>query len=466
MAPNRALRVRYLPLSGPSKPIAATDNSFMRLIGLSFVMAALLVTYWAARDLSLGRSLVIVVLVGALAGAALLIVARQGAAFRTRAAEITALVDSTADAVIGTTPGGIITSWNGGAESIYGWKATETIGQPLEMIVPLATRDAVAISLRKLALGTTAIHHQAFGLHRDGRQIDVGLTVCPVYVSRRLVGVSHVVRDISSAVQAERERERLLAELAAQNEQLREVDRLKDEFVASVSHELRTPLTSIRGYLELIRDDQVLDDEHDGMLGIVDRNAERLLELVNDLLFSAQVAAGKPVRLALEDVDLAEIVTHAVAAAEPRAEKAAVTLELDAQHATAHGDPRGLAQVTDNLISNAIKFTPKGGTVRVTLKVNEGLATTLIVKDSGVGIAENEQTELFTRFFRTKSATDDAVQGSGLGLSIVKSIVEAHGGTITVESTLGVGTSFTVALPDRLTQAAHELPAQLTAGQT
>jgi PAS domain S-box-containing protein len=367
----------------------------------------------------------------------------RAAASYARAGEIASLVDACADAVIGTTPAGIITSWNRGAELIYGWTASETVGQTLEMIVPAATRGAVARSMRQLAQGTTAIRHQASGLHRDGHEIDVALTVCPVFVGGRLVAVSTVARDTSSAVKAEAERERLLGELAEQNDQLREVDRLKDEFVASVSHELRTPLTSIRGYLELMRDDEVLNEE---MLAIVDRNAVRLLALVNDLLFAGRVAAGKQVDLVLEDLDLADIVMEAVTAAAPRAESGGVTLTVDVQQAPLHGDAMRIGQVADNLISNAIKFTPPGGTVRVVLACGDG-DVSLAVSDSGIGIADDEQADLFSRFYRTKAATKGAIPGTGLGLSIVKSIVGAHDGTITFDSTAGVGTTFVVTLP-------------------
>ncbi len=389
--------------------------------------------------------------------AGLAVLLRQTTAFHARAGEIASLVDATEDAVFGTTPDGIITSWNHGAELIYGWTASEILGKPLEMMVPPDTRGAVAQSLRQLALGRTAIRHQASGLHRDGHELDVELTVCPVFAAGRLVAVSTVARDISEAVKAKAERERLLGELAEQNERLRELDRLKDEFVASVSHELRTPLTSIRGYLELIRDDQVLDEEHEDMLGIVDRNAERLLGLVNDLLFAAQVAAGEQVSLALQDLDLADIVTEAAAAAAPRAENGGVLLAVDAPPSPMQGDAMRIGQVADNLISNAIKFTPPGGTVRVLLSPGDD-DVALTISDSGIGIADDEQSDLFSRFYRTKAATKGAIQGTGLGLAIAKSIVEAHGGTITFESTAGVGTTFVVTLPRTPFGVAGDLP--------
>jgi PAS domain S-box-containing protein len=364
-----------------------------------------------------------------------------------RLREITALVDATEDAVIGTTPQGIITSWNRGAELIYGWTPDETVGRSLEMVVPEATRAAVSQALEKLALGgVTVIRQQARGLHRDGREIDVALTVCPVFAAGTLVAVSTVARDISLAVAAEADRERLLHELEQQNDQLREFDRLKDEFVASVSHELRTPLTSIVGYLELFREGSVLDEEHDTMLRVIDRNAERLLDLVSDLLFAAQVAAGKPLVLTVDPVDLADIVAQAVTAAGPRAEQAGLTFDVSACPAVIQADNMRIAQVVDNLISNAIKFSRPGGKISIELRERADFVV-LSVADTGIGIPVEDHPSLFSRFYRAKAATDLAIQGTGLGLAIVKAAVEAHGGEITFKSEVGVGTTFEVALP-------------------
>jgi PAS domain S-box-containing protein len=364
-----------------------------------------------------------------------------------RLREITALVDATEDAVIGTTPQGIITSWNRGAELIYGWTPDETVGRSLEMVVPEATRAAVSQALEKLALGgVTVIRQQARGLHRDGREIDVALTVCPVFAAGALVAVSTIARDISLAVAAEADRERLLHELEQQNDQLREFDRLKDEFVASVSHELRTPLTSIVGYLELFREGSVLDEEHDTMLRVIDRNAERLLDLVSDLLFAAQVAAGKPLVLNVDPVDLADIVAQAVTAAGPRAEQAGLTFDVLACPAVIQADNMRIAQVVDNLISNAIKFSGPGGKISIELRERADFVV-LSVADTGIGIPVEDHPSLFSRFYRAKAATDGAIQGTGLGLAIVKAAVEAHGGEITFKSEVGVGTTFEVALP-------------------
>jgi PAS domain S-box-containing protein len=391
--------------------------------------------------LVIGGALIALLLVAGLA-----VLGRRAIAFHARAREIASLVDATADAVIGTTPVGIITSWNRGAELIYGWTAAETIGQPLEMIVPPATRDAVASSMRKLALGTTTIRHQASGFHRDGHEIDVDLTVCPVFVAGRLAAVSTVARDISSAVEAEAERERLLGELAEQNEQLRELDVMKDEFVALVSHELRTPLTAIQGFTELVLDGTIgeLNDEQRAALTSVDRNGARLFRLINDLLFVAQVNAGK-LNVAIEDVDLATVAAEAITDARPRAVAAEVALEFDCESTpTIRADRVRLAQVFDNLISNAIKFTPPGGRVGLTVSMVDD-EVVIVVADSGMGMTPEDQQRLFTRFFRTKAAAK--IEGTGLGLSITKAILDAHHGSISVESEVGHGTRFTVTVP-------------------
>ncbi len=233
----------------------------------------------------------------------------------------------------------------------------------------------------------------------------------------------------------------------AQNDRLRSLDRMKDEFVALVSHELRTPLTSIRGYLELVLDDaEQLATDHREFLQIVDRNVDRLLHLVSDLLLVAQADAGK-LMFDWAEVDLGSLVAHCVQAAQPAAERAGIELVTvsDASRPIV-GDSARIGQLLDNLISNAIKFTPGGGLVAVSVD-SSGDSAVIEVRDSGLGISAEEQKQLFERFFRTRSATELAIAGTGLGLSIVKAIVDAHGGTISVDSAEGKGTTFRVLLP-------------------
>jgi signal transduction histidine kinase len=262
----------------------------------------------------------------------------------------------------------------------------------------------------------------------------------------RLAGL---VTAVERARRAERgaRREAELAQqlLSYQNEQLVELDRLKDEFVSSVSHELRTPLTSISGYVELLKEDES-DDERRNYLSIVERNSERLLGLVSDLLFTARLQDGR-LQLEREEVDMRALVREAVESARPRADAASVDLQVEAVSVpVALGERVRLAQLLDNLISNGVKFTPPGGHVRVSLGADAGMIR-LEVSDSGIGIAEAERERLFERFFRSQSALERQIQGTGLGLYISKAIVEAHGGRIGVSSEEGKGTTFVVELP-------------------
>jgi len=279
--------------------------------------------------------------------------------------------------------------------------------------------------------------------------IAVGGAVASLLVLARAV---LLVRAMDSLRVDEREARRLAEaaqlQLAEQNAQLKELDALKDEFVGLVSHELRTPLTSISGYVELLDDPETgpLNGDQREFLAIIDRNAGRLRTLVDDLLFVARLEAGR-LDLRLADVDLAELVSHAVDSARPRAARRGVALRVDATRpAVVRGDADRLAQLLDNLVSNALKFTLRDGSVEARLDLQDGHAR-IRVADSGIGIAEDELGHLFERFYRASTAINQQVPGTGLGLYICKAIAEAHGGSIEVESEVDGGTTFQVELP-------------------
>jgi len=221
---------------------------------------------------------------------------------------------------------------------------------------------------------------------------------------------------------------------------------VKDDFVALVSHELRTPLTSIVGYVAVILERTDLDPGLRKHLEVVARNGRRLQRLVGDLLEEVQ-HSGRTAPLREQGTDLAAIVRDSVVAARPSATRAGVHLEVEAPESIAiTGDPQRLAQVVDNLVSNAIKYTEPGGRAHVHAVVDDACAV-IRVRDTGIGIKAEDQGQLFTRFFRTREATLSAIQGVGLGLSITKSIVESHGGLIEVDSEPGKGSEFRVVLP-------------------
>jgi signal transduction histidine kinase len=241
---------------------------------------------------------------------------------------------------------------------------------------------------------------------------------------------------------------RASAQLAAQNERLLELDRLKDEFVATASHELRTPLTSLSGYLEMSLDpaEGSLSPTRESHLRIVQRNANRLTALVDQLLFLAR-ADSHPLELDRHPVDLEEILNEAVETAQPAATAKNISLVVTGDPLPdVPADRPQLLRVVDNLVANAVKFTPDGGTVRLAAR-HEGDSAVLEVTDTGLGIPHAEQSDLFNRFFRGTNAIEKAIPGSGLGLAISRVIAEAHGGTIQLDSTPGVGSTFRLVLP-------------------
>jgi PAS domain S-box-containing protein len=241
----------------------------------------------------------------------------------------------------------------------------------------------------------------------------------------------------------------------------RQADRIKDALVATVSHELRTPLTSIIGYLELLGTGERLSEEDARFVDIVRRNAARLQRMVEELLFLSRVEPGG-LELELESVDVVELVRTALGSADPAAAAKRITLEYDGpDELCTRADASRLVQVFDNLVSNAIKFTPDRGRVQVSVGAENG-SIVASVSDTGCGIPTTEQPRLFERFFRS-SATRD-VPGTGLGLTIVRAIVESHGGSIACKSAPGAGTTFTFTLPLSAAVAAGSEPAIASVG--
>jgi two-component system, sensor histidine kinase and response regulator len=230
--------------------------------------------------------------------------------------------------------------------------------------------------------------------------------------------------------------------------QQRELDRLEDDFVATVSHELRTPLTSMMGFLEMIREGEAgqLTDEQKRFLAIVYRSSERLQRLVGDLLFVARLDASG-LQLQFGEAHLDEVARDCFEANAALARSREVDLRNEIGDVPAvWGDRDRLAQLVSNLVSNALKFTPAGGSVTVRVFL-DGSNAVLEVADTGIGIPKGEQERLFQRFFRSSTATEQAIPGTGLGLVISKAIAEAHAGSISVQSDTGQGTCFRVELP-------------------
>ena len=321
------------------------------------------------------------------------------------------------------------------------------LSEPLRARGPrLSTLRVGMLSIALVTAPIVLLIQAAQGSGIDAVPIAIGAGLLGGLVLLRLTSMIHTLdalRVTEGAARAEAETAQWL--LTEQNERLREADRLKDEFVALISHDLRTPLTSITGYVELALEEDLTDDVR-GFLQVVARNSDRLLRLVNDLLFVARLQAGD-VMLEEEDLDLAELVRDGVRAMEPRAAGKEITLTCEVETVPlVHVDRGRFLQVLDNLVSNALKFTPEGGEVHVRLGERDGNIR-LEVSDSGMGISAADQRRLFERFFRAGNAVEQQVPGTGLGLYICRAIAEAHEGTISVRSELGEGSTFRLELP-------------------
>lgn len=329
-------------------------------------------------------------------------------------------------------------------EALVGYGPDEWLNdrRMLEKLLHPEDRERVMTEIRRTLASGEPFDCEYRLVAKDGTVVwiqDEDITVCDE-AGNELYAQGFML-DITARKEAE-------SEIQRQNERLRELDRLKDEFIALISHELRTPLTSILGYLELLLDAEAgpITEEQEHFLRIIARNSDRLRRLVGDLLLVAQIEAG---RLSLDqaEVDLARLAVECVEAAVPAAEERGISLQVSAESTpNVWADRSRLAQLLDNLLSNAIKFTPGGGRVGVAL-ATRGDSARLEVSDTGTGIPEAERDRIFERFFRTEGATRSAVQGTGLGLAITKAIVEGHGGRIGLESREGVGTTFWVELP-------------------
>ena len=236
---------------------------------------------------------------------------------------------------------------------------------------------------------------------------------------------------------------------ALQDERLRELDRMKNDFLSSISHELRTPLMLISGYVDLVLEDEQrsLEPEQRDYLEIAARNGERLQHLVHDLLFVAQLDAGR-MNLTLARTDVGAVLAESIESVRLAAEQKGVSLMTDLEpFADAFADRTRISQVADNLLTNALKFTPAGGRIRIGLHRRTDAGVVLEVADTGIGMCDEDQEHAFERFYRAASCERNATPGTGLGLSIVKAITDAHGGKVAVTSALGEGTVVRVELP-------------------
>ncbi len=353
---------------------------------------------------------------------------------------LAAIVDSSGDAIYSKSNELIITSWNPAAEKLFGYSASEIIGKSAVLLAPLSRRAEVAQYAQNVLASGKAVSFETIRLRKDGTLFDVAITQSPVMdPSGTIIGLSVTAHDIS-------QRKRMEAELAQARDEALEAARLKSEFLANMSHEIRTPLNSIIGMTGLLLDTD-LDPEQREFATDVRNSGEALLNLINDILDFSKLAAGK---IVLEEIDFdlnaeLEIITELVAS-QARQKGLELTACIDADvPRLLRGDPGRLRQILVNLLGNAIKFTERGevGVAVRKLAENPREATLRFeVHDTGIGIPQDKQKNLFKAFTQVDASTTRKYGGTGLGLSIAHELVKAMNGTIGLTSTPGAGTTF------------------------
>ncbi len=372
---------------------------------------------------------------------------------------LAAIVESSDDAIISKNLQSIIMSWNAGAQRIFGYTAEEMIGQSIYTLIPAERRGEEDNILAKISRGEPVSHLETVRVAKDGRQISLSVAISPIRdLTGKVVGASKVARDITERKQAEA---RQLETERAARAQAEHASRMKDEFLATLSHELRTPLNAILGWTQVLRGDPANTEDMEAGLATIERNSRAQTQIIEDLLDMSKIISGK-VRLDVQPLDLAAAVRAAVETMQPAAHAKSIRLQaiIDPEASIISGDPNRLQQVFWNLLTNAIKFTPKEGHVEIELaRVHSHLEVS--VTDSGEGIAPEFLPYVFDRFRQQDASTTRRHGGMGLGLAIVKQLVELHGGSIHVDSAgLGQGTTFRVMLPLSALRPDPDLPGE------
>ena len=361
-----------------------------------------------------------------------------------------AIVASSDDAIVSKDLNGIVQSWNPAAERMFGYSADEMIGKPITVLFPPDRLDEEPKILEQIRRGQRVDHFETVRVRKNGTPLDVSVTISPVKdESGAVIGVSKVARDISGIKRILRDREESFEREKAARAEAERGSQIKDEFLTTLSHELRTPMTAILGWANVLSSrGAVSADELRQGLQAIERNARAQAQLIDELLDMSRIINGK-LRLDVQPVDLQAIVFDAAESVRPAADAKAIRLTtvLDPKGGPITGDPNRLQQILWNLLSNAIKFTPRDGRVQVYLRRVRSHVEISVV-DSGQGISADFLPQLFTRFTQADTSMTRRHGGLGLGLALVKSLVDMHGGSIKASSPgIDQGSTFTVSLP-------------------
>ena len=364
-------------------------------------------------------------------------------------ARLAAIVESSDDAIIAIDLDGVIASWNQGAERLYGYTAQEAIGQPVTTLIPPERSGEEESILERLRRGERIEHFETVRRRKDGSAVDISLTMSPIKNARgEVIGASKIARDITERKRAEEAIRAAYEQESAARAEAELANRLKDEFLATVSHELRSPLNSILGWARMLSEKRLDEEKSARAIEVIYNSARAQNQLIGDLLDVSRIITGKS-RLEMRVVELPPIIEAAMDVVRPAADAKKIRLvsALDPAAGPVSGDADRLQQVVWNLLSNAVKFTPAEGQIEVRLE-REGAHVTITVSDTGEGIEPEFLPFVFDRFRQFEGRPARAHGGLGLGLAIVRHLVELHGGTVSAASRgRGQGATFTVTLP-------------------
>jgi PAS domain S-box-containing protein len=348
---------------------------------------------------------------------------------------LAAIVTSSDDAIISKTLDGTIVTWNAAAVRVFGYTEEEAVGRSITMLIPADRLVEERMIIERIARGDRLQHFETVRVRKDGRLIDVSLTISPIHdPSGRIVGASKVARDITRQ--------------KANESALREADRRKDEFLATLAHELRNPLAPIRNSLQIMKLLEGLPSEVQQLSSIMERQVNHMVRLVDDLMEVSRITRGK-IELRRESVDLPSALRSAIETSQPLIDAAGHRLHVSIPNLpmAVDGDAVRLAQVFANLLNNAAKYTRPGGTIWLSARV-QGNRAIVAVRDNGIGITREMLPRVFDLFAQDRSSADMSQGGLGIGLTLVQSLVRMHGGTVSVNSSgLGQGSEFIVTLP-------------------
>jgi PAS domain S-box-containing protein len=364
---------------------------------------------------------------------------------------LAAIVESSDDAIISKTLEGVITSWNGGAERLFGYTAEEVIGKSITLLIPPSQIDEEPTILEKLRRGERIDHYETVRVRKDGTVLHVSLTVSPIKDGvGTIIGASKIARDIT---QRKREEEKLRQEIAtreAAEAALRAADQRKDEFLATLAHELRNPLAPIRQAALIFKAPTATEAQKRWSSEVISRQVQHMSLLLEDLLDISRITHGT-LELRTETVELAEIVQAAVEGARPTIDAKGHDFSTELPREPVHflADPLRLAQVLSNLLTNAAKYTEAGGRIRLQASCTADTVTIDVV-DNGIGLAPHALNNIFAMFSQVASSRDHSQGGLGIGLALAKGLTELHGGEIEARSAgIGQGSEFIVRLPLR-----------------